>query len=217
MHRWFLLTYLLGSFLVVSCTAKPQQKQDDLTAVVEEMQGISMQISAIGRSDGRPDPVEIKKEKILARLAASDQESIPPLVKALHDKDVQMRRNACLVFIQLANPFGGDRPRVDIKSALPDLIEATHDSDADVRAWAALALGEMGPDATSAVPDLVRLLKDPDEGPRNTANIALSGFGPEAKAALPALTGALNDESEDVRSVVQAAISRIKGEVADSD
>jgi len=113
-------------------------------AIVEQMRGISMQLSPTGPSDGRPDLVEKKKQKILADLAASGRDAIPPLVGALKDKDVHMRRNACLALIHLAGKWTSN-PRVDTSTALPALIEATKDSDEDVRGWAAAAIAEMKP------------------------------------------------------------------------
>jgi hypothetical protein len=119
-------------------------RRDRVKAIVEQMRGISMQLSPTGKSDGRPDLVENKKRKILAELAAFGQDAIPPLVGALKDKDVQMRRNACLALINLAGTWTSN-PRVDTSTALPALIEATKDSDGDVRGWAAHAIAEMAP------------------------------------------------------------------------
>ena len=110
-------------------------------AVVEEMRGISMQLSPTGPSDGRPDFDENKKQKILAELAAAGQEAIPPLIAALKDNDVRMRQNACLALVNLSGSWTKN-PRVDISSAIPALVQATKDNDADVRRWASHAISE---------------------------------------------------------------------------
>lgn len=80
-----------------------------------------------------------------------------------------------------------------------------------MRAWAAQAIGEIGPDAAQAVPALIVMLTDGDEGARNGACIALTGIGPAAKEALPALRTALSDPSADVRGFAKRAIATIEG------
>jgi HEAT repeat protein len=133
---------------------------------------------------------------------------LPALVEALGDPEVQMRRNAALALVFLANPYE-PKPRVDTRAAMPALIKATKDADSDVRAWAAHALAEIGPDAAQAVPDLILLLADPTEGPKNTSCMALASIGPAAQTALPALKKALDDPSADVRQFAKAAIGKI--------
>jgi HEAT repeat protein len=130
------------------------------------------------------------------------------LVRALKDPDVQMRRNADLVVFELA--WGYDSKPMDMREAIPALIQATEDKDGTVRAWAASALGEIGPDAKVAVPALIKLVGDRDEGCRNDACIALGDIGPATKDALPALREALNDPSKDVRHFAKRAIGRIQ-------
>ena len=56
-----------------------------------------------------------------------------------------------------------------------------------VRRTAALALGDIGPDAKVAVPVLIELLKDEDEDVWRAATIALGQMGSDAKASIPAL------------------------------
>ena len=216
MNKIFLPTVPILVASIVSCTANAEKapeapKEETKPNVVEQMRGMNMQGSPIGRSDGKPDPIQVKREKILTDLAAGGEKSIPALIKALKDKDVQMRRNACLTFINLATPMGTDRPKVNIVSALPDLIEATKDEDADVRAWAAHAIAEIGPEAKDAVPQLIELFKGKDEGARNNAAVALGSIGPDAKAALPVLKEALKNKSEDVRGLAEVTINRIEG------
>lgn len=178
--------------------------------VVERMRGISMQASH-PRSDGKPDPRELRRNQILDELRAQGKEAIPALVGALNDSDVQMRRNATLALVSLAGPYE-KKPRLDIQEALPELIKATQDIDTDVRAWSAHAIAEIGPDAKTAVPALVKLLKDKEAGPRNTSCMALGAIGPAAKDALPQLRVSLEDPVKDVRSFARAAITRIEAD-----
>lgn len=186
------------------------KSSSDAEKLVEQMREMSMQARR-PLSDGRPDPIEARRLEILARLRALGTKAVPALAATLQDSDVQMRRNAALVLIELRAEWTGKRI-VDTRTALPALIKATTDQDADVRAWSAHALAEIGPNAVEAVPALIKLLKDPSEGPRNTSAIALGSIGPGASEAVPALTEALEDESADVRLFATTAIKRIRGE-----
>ncbi|MBC8870304.1 MAG: HEAT repeat domain-containing protein [Planctomycetes bacterium] len=217
----FALVALFAGYIAV---AGQTQREPDETTVAEpvedapseaeklvaQMRGMSMQARR-PRSDGRPDPIEARRREILARLRGLGTKAVPALAATLQDADVQMRRNAALVLIELRGEWTGKRI-VDIRAAVPALIKATSDQDADVRAWSAHALAEIGPDAVEAVPALIKLLKDPAEGPRNTSAIALGSIGPSASEAVPALTGALEDESTDVRLFAATALKRIRGE-----
>ena len=176
--------------------------------IVEGMRGMSMQ-SRRPRSDGKPDPIEDRRRDILNELRVLGKDSVPALCDALRDQNVQMRRNAALVLIELRGEWTG-QPVVDTRAAVPALITATKDADADVRAWAAHALAEMGSDAAPAVDALIELIEDPQEGPRNTSAMALGKIGQAAAKAVPALTRALADKSEDVRSIAAAALERIR-------
>lgn len=227
----FVLIVLYAGYVAVA--GQPARESDETTAavsaevendtatscsdaeeLVEQMRGLSMQARR-PRSDGRPDPIEARRCEILARLRGLGPKAVPALAATLLDTDVQMRRNAALVLIELRGKWMGKRI-VDTRAAVPALIKATADPDDDVRAWSAHALAEIGPDAVEAVPALIKLLKDPAEGPRNTATMALAGIGPAASKAIPALTEALEDESADVRSFAAAALKRIGGETPDS-
>jgi HEAT repeat protein len=210
--------YLLSALLVVMATglsgreaaAADPKIPSEAEKVVEQMRGISMQAGR-PRSDGRPDPQEVRRQEIMAKLRALGKKAVGALVQALSDTDVQMRRNSVLVMISLAGPYE-KKPRVDITEALPALIKATQDKDTDVRAWAAHAIAEIGPAAKAAVPALIKLLQGKVEGPRNTSCMALGAIGPAAKDALPALRAALDDPSKDVRQFARAAIMQIDKE-----
>jgi len=184
--------------------------QTEAAAVVEEMRGLNMQLQGIAPGNGVWSPEELHKRAILKRLHEFGKQSLPPLKQSLKDPDVQMRRNAALAFLDLAGGFSLElRPVLDISEALPELIQALDDADASVKAWAAQAIGEIGPNARDAVPALVTMLNDPFEGPRNSSCIALGKIGPAAREALPALRQALADPSMDVRRFAQQAIDKI--------
>jgi HEAT repeat protein len=184
--------------------------QTEAASVVEQMRGLSMQLQGIAPGNGVWSEEELYKRAILKRLHELDKQSLPPLIRALKDSDVQMRRNAALALLDLAGGFSPElRPVLDIRAALPELIEAMQDSDPSVRGWAAQAAGEIGPNAKDAIHALVRLLSDPDEGPRNSGCIALGNIGRAAREALPALRQALTDPSIDVRRFAQRAIEKI--------
>ena len=211
-------TFLLAALLAatpfqasIAQSGADAKVQAEAARVVELMRGISMQSPGGSRSDGKPDPREERREDIKNRLRALGEKGVLALAKTLEDPDVLMRRNAELVLIYLAGGYDG-KPKVDIKAALPALLKATEDGDADVRAWAAHAIGEIGPAAKEAVPALVKLLEGKDEGPRNTSCMALGAIGPAAKDALPALRKSLKDPSKDVRQFAAAAIERIEKE-----
>jgi hypothetical protein len=178
-------------------------------AIVEGMRGLNMQPAAGPGplDDGRIDPR--RREEIIQQLRLTGTEAVSALIRTLKDPDVQMRRNSDLVIIWLAGGYDGGT-KMDMQKAIPALSQATKDKDGSVRAWAALALGEIGPDAKEAVLVLIKLVRDPEEGCRNDACIALGDIGPAAKDALPALRIALNDPSKDVRQFAKLAIDKIQ-------
>jgi hypothetical protein len=184
--------------------------QADAARAVEQMRGISMLRRAIAPSDGRIDPQEQRRAEITGDLHRLGAEAVAALARTLSDPDVQMRRNAALLLINLGGGYSAEaKPKLNTLGALPALIGATRDPDPQVRAWAAHALAEIGPPARLAVPALVKLLRDTEEGSRNTACIALGSIGPGAIEALPALREALNDSSADVRGFARLAIQKI--------
>jgi HEAT repeat protein len=75
-----------------------------------------------------------------------------------------------------------------VKPAVPDLIECLRDEDDENRTWAAITLGEIGPDAVAAVGALLASVRD-EEHPVviPSAIQALGQIGPVARPALPVL------------------------------
>jgi HEAT repeat protein len=166
----------------------------------------------MGRSDGRADPVEQRRDRLYLEIVKRGAEALPALSRGLADTDVALRKNVALALLILVDGYGF-RPsqRLDIRGCLPALLAALRDPEMQVRGWAAQAIGGIGPDAVSAVPALAGLLGDPDEGARNGAFIALGEIGPGAREALPALRRALEDPSADVRHFARRAIEEIGG------
>ena len=181
--------------------------QVETQKIIQQMRGLSMQREP-PRSDGRPNPTELRRDEIYAELRTVGEAAVPALAGALEDQDVQMRRNAALVLIELAGSWTG-KPPMDIRTALPALIRALQDSDHYVRAWAAHALAEMRADAQAAIPALVKMLKDPEPGPRHNSAMALAAMGAKAEVAVPTLVEALADEESDVRGMAATALGAV--------
>jgi len=96
------------------------------------------------------------------------------------------------------------------KPAVPDLIDALRDKDDDVRIWAAITLGQIGPDAVSAVEPLVALLRD-EQHPQviSCAVRSLGEIGPGAKAALPVLAAMVQNPGFTARVFATQAFWRV--------
>ena len=95
--------------------------------------------------------------------------------------------------------------------AIPVLTKALTDNDEDdrVRLHAALALGEMGPQAAEATPSLIQALKQRNEMIATRAASALGKIGPPAKDAVPALIDALKAGDWSLRCWAAETLGRI--------
>jgi HEAT repeat protein len=171
----------------------------------------------------------------LAVLVRFRADSVPALVDALKRGDVEVRKAAANLFLQLTPE--------EYRSAVPALTEALKDSDGYVRFRCAVALMHVGPEANAALPALTAMLKDewgtnrqwaavaagkigrqkelvpplreglktPADGAlRRYAAQALGRLGPEAEAAAADLTEALKDDNEGVRTAAAEALKRIR-------
>lgn len=101
-------------------------------------------------------------------------------------------------------------------SSVSILIKALGDSNRWVRISAAVALGQIGPEAKEAVPSLIKALGDSDPGMRYRAAEALGKIGSEAKEAIPALLKALGDNEPEVCMVADSAIAKIVPEAKEA-
>ncbi|MGB2864883.1 MAG: HEAT repeat domain-containing protein [Sedimentisphaerales bacterium] len=209
---------VLAIEILASCTdvqkrEDTKRKQNSAFETVEKMRGLSMQL----RPNARPWHLDhIRREEIMAEFHRIGKEAIPAIASALKDSDVQMRRNATEVLMELAGGWTG-KPVVYIRAAIPSLISAIEDPDKDVRIVAANALAAIGPDAREAVPALTRMLKDPELGPRCASAIALGRIGVAAKPALPALREALKDPDYEIRRMSKWVIELIEKACAQDD
>ena len=105
--------------------------------------------------------------------------------------------------------------------AIPALTDALSDKDRMVRFDAAMALKEMGPEASNAVPALAREVAFTGTGPETNAQFynravaaaALGKIGPAASNALPALRAAMHESSSYLRGQSAVAIWRVTGDV----
>ena len=131
------------------------------------------------------------RERAARALGAIGPEAMPSLLKALQDKNAEVRSCAAVGFYEM-----GDKG----KTAVPELAQALHDSNKRVRFMVAQALGKMGPAAETAVPDLIEALKDIDRDVRSVTAQALEKIGPGAKEAIPMLIDALEDKEISIQA-----------------
>jgi HEAT repeat protein len=103
------------------------------------------------------EPAAVRREAInaLGGLGASAGPAAPDLIRAMKDRNNEVRARAMVVLGQLG-----------AKEAVPALIEALKDSE--LCAVAASALGAIGPSAREALPALKRALSNPDPNVRLT-------------------------------------------------
>lgn len=92
----------------------------------------------------------------------SETPVIPPLIEALHDRDLEVRAYVGTALASLGAP------------TVDPLIKALRDPDRYQRAGAAYALGRLGMVALPAKPQLLTALKDEDKDVRRHAAYALS-------------------------------------------
>jgi HEAT repeat protein len=138
-------------------------------------------------------------------LHAFPQESarvVPALVKALKDKDADVREWAAWSLGELGKVA---------KGSIPALIEALRDENAFVQVNAAESLWRIARHKDS-LPTLIRALRHEKDGVVRRAAYALAEMGPEAKAAVPALRRALKNASQDTRSVIAKSLKKIETE-----
>ncbi|WP_200817544.1 HEAT repeat domain-containing protein, partial [Calothrix rhizosoleniae] len=119
------------------------------------------------------------------KLVVCNSKSIPYLVKALKNKNKNLR----IISIAALD-------KIDPKLAeLPYLTKLLKDNNKNVRIIIVKALVRIGKDAVSA---LITALKDEDSEVRSSAAYALGKIGTDAKSAIPALIIALKDENSGV-------------------
>ena len=115
----------------------------------------------------------------LGRIGKDAREATPALVVALRDDYPQVRQAAAWALARVAPD-----PKISVRPLAGALLDDTWSGTAPC---AALALGEMGPEARDAVSALADALRYGSPDLKGCAAWALGQIGPEAKPAVPAL------------------------------
>ena len=123
--------------------------------------------------------------------------SIPQLLLDLQAEDRATRLQAVADLGKIGNP-----------AALPGLGQALKDADTHVRKLAALALGDLGPQAQAAVSALLEALNDPEASVRRRSAMALGEVG--SLTALTGLQAAVADADAGVRRAARTSLEMIQ-------
>ncbi|MEX2720691.1 MAG: HEAT repeat domain-containing protein, partial [Candidatus Wukongarchaeota archaeon] len=170
-----------------------------IQALKEENKGIRW--NAVGALDKLGWKPEDDIEKALYLIAKEEwdklvrlgEPAVEPLIQALKDKDINVRRGA-------AETLG----KIGDARAVEPLTQSLKDGDKDVRRNSTRALGKIG---EPAVEPLMMALKDKDVDVRKRAAETLGEIG-DARAVEP-LTQALKDEDGDVRWNAVGALDKL--------
>jgi HEAT repeat protein/S1-C subfamily serine protease len=187
---------------------------------------------------GNADPaVKIAAARKLGAMGAEAKFAIPDLVRELKGVNAEVRQAAAEALDRIGPPLPAQRavlleaiqevapaprryayrmaaePGLASREMLPWLLAALNDSDPSVRLPAAVALGNLGPDAKADtfVP-LIARLKDKDAGVARAANEAVRKLGPFAKHDMAVLTIAFKDERPEPRLFAAEALAAIRME-----
>lgn len=147
---------------------------------------------------------------VRAALANIGEGAVPSLIAVLESRDPQGQANAVQVLAQIGPGAAAAVPALramlgqnaatlevvralgaigpEARAATPDLLPLLESDHQPTRLIAALALGNIGPDA---VPKLIELLQRGDSQVQVLAALSLGQMGPAAQAAVPALTDLL--------------------------
>ena len=140
-----------------------------------------------------------KAADALARLGPKAKDGIPVLIDALKETgDLTVPPVAVKALAGIGAP------------AVPALTDVLKHKDTIPRAYAAMALGLIGPEAKAAVPGLIDVAKagkDPANIARLNAVDALGKIAPGAKDAVPALIDVLKQKGDNSPIRLRAAIA----------
>jgi len=147
-----------------------------------------------------PATLQVMAVKALGKIGPGARAAVPPLVKAMDDRDIMLRIEAA----QALGEIGPKDPAV-----LPALARAmTGKVDENLAEQAASALGALG---EASITFLVSALHDRDPEVRGRAARALAQMGMAATAALPELERAgAADDDPDARQAIEVAIEEIR-------
>ena len=98
------------------------------------------------------------------------------------------------------------------RDATATLITLLKEKEYNIGAFAAEALGKIGPDAKAAVPELSRVLRHGDAFARQSAACALSRMHGAASDAVPALCDLCSDFDTSVRAAAIKALGKLGGD-----
>lgn len=147
---------------------------DPAERILSKMWGFPMQRLAVAPGNAKSRADQLRKQAITKQMHALGKAAIPALILALQDPDVQMRRNAGLLLMDLAAGISAEaQPALDISESLPRLMVALKDTDEEVRALAAQSIGYIGPAAKKALPALRDALNDSGDDVRRLALAAI--------------------------------------------
>jgi HEAT repeat protein len=143
----------------------------------------------------------------LGKIGPDAADAVPTLVESLGSDNQSLRVLVIGALVKI-DPGNADL-RVHLSEAVPTFVEVLKNGDGSIRTWAALCLGQIGPDARDAVPSLCAALRDPD--PFVTARVAesLGRIGPHARDAVPQLIEAYRAGDPEVNAAVTAALVKI--------
>ncbi len=125
----------------------------------------------------------------LKRIEAPSDLVLPNIGKILSTADPADAAAAVMTLAELG------------EAAVPGLCKGLENNDTCY--WAAMALGEIGPQAAAAVPNLTKLLQHPDAEVRMEALVALGEIGAAARPLADQINQILQQDSE--KSVRYAA------------
>jgi hypothetical protein len=98
-----------------------------------------------------------------------------------------------------------------VKEVVNLLTQNLQDEDEFASGEAALALGNIGPEAKMALPNLIEMIKKKDAR-REAAILALGGIGVEAKGAIPILEECAKDREQRIREFALQALVQISAD-----
>jgi HEAT repeat protein len=143
----------------------------------------------------------------LGKIGPAASDAVPTLVECLKSDNQSLRVLAIGALVKI-DPGNADL-RATLGEAVPTFVEVLKNGDGSIRTWAALCLGQIGPDARTAVPSLTGALRDPD--PFVAARVAesLGRIGPHARDAVPKLIEAYRAGDPEVNKAVTDALVKI--------
>ena len=126
--------------------------------------------------------------------------SVAPLMNALSNQKIEVRKASALCLGQIGPPAG---------PAVPLMLDRLKIEDVQVRMAIISSLGLIGQYPEKVIPVLTESLKSQNQTIRGNAAFSISCFGKIAESAAPTLFKLLNDNDGTVRNNAAAAIMRM--------